>query len=61
MKGYADFSLFVSSYIRFAFFIDWRRKKDKNNTNPRIPTNPNAKPGDSSNYLMGNNKYTNGQ
>lgn len=42
----------------FAFFIDWRRKR--NNNNPHIPTNPNAKPSDSSNYMMGDNKDTGG-
>ncbi|WP_192894720.1 hypothetical protein [Neobacillus notoginsengisoli] len=42
----------------FSLFIDWRRKK--NNNNPLIPTDPNAKPGDSSNYMMGDNKYING-
>ncbi len=44
--------------LGLAFFIDWRRKK--NNNNPQIPTNPNAKPGDSSNYMMGDNKYSSG-
>jgi hypothetical protein len=49
---------FVLIILAFALYIDWRRKK--NNNNPHIPTNPNAKPGDSSNYMMGDNKYTNG-
>ncbi|MGI8385992.1 hypothetical protein [Robertmurraya sp. P23] len=44
--------------ITLAFWIDSKRKKNKNN--PHIPTNPNAKPGDSTNYLMGDNKYTGG-
>jgi len=42
----------------FALIIDIRRKK--NNNNPHIPTNPNAKPRDNSNYLMGDNRYTGG-
>ncbi|MBO0586062.1 hypothetical protein [Sporosarcina sp. E16_8] len=41
-----------------AWLIDWRRKKNINY--PHTPTNPNAKPGDSRNYMMGDNKYTNG-
>jgi hypothetical protein len=44
--------------VTFAFFIDRRRKK--NNNKPHIPTNPNSKPGDSSNYMMGDNKDTGG-
>lgn len=44
--------------IMLAFWIDWKRKKNKNN--PHIPTNPNGKPGDSTNYMMGDNKHTGG-
>jgi hypothetical protein len=44
--------------IWFAIWIDWKRKKLKKH--PHIPTNPNGKPGDSSNYMMGDNKYTGG-
>jgi hypothetical protein len=51
--------VFVLGTLGFAFFIDWRRKK--NNNNPYIKTNPNSKPGESSNYMMGDNKYTNGE
>lgn len=50
--------IFVLIIFAFALFIDWRRKK--NNNNPHIPTNPNTKPGDSSNYMMGDNKDTGG-
>ncbi len=50
--------IFVLLILAFAFFIDLRRKK--NNNNPHIPTHPNAKPGDSSNYTMGDNKDTGG-
>jgi hypothetical protein len=40
------------------FFIlgDLRRKKNNNNKDH----NPNVKPGESSNYTMGNNRYMNG-
>ncbi|HDB5314933.1 MULTISPECIES: hypothetical protein [Bacillus] len=52
------FVILIVGVLLFALFIDWRRKK--NNNNPYIPTNPNSKPGDSSNYMMGDNRYTNG-
>lgn len=50
--------IFIAGIILFALFIDWRRRR--NNNNPLTPTNPNAKPGESSNYLMGDNKDTGG-
>lgn len=50
--------ILIVTILLFALGIDLRRKK--NNNNPHIPTNPNAKPGDSSNYMMGDNKYTGG-
>lgn len=50
--------ILVLMIFAFALFIDFRRKK--NNNNPHIPTHPNAKPGDSSNYMMGDNKDTGG-
>lgn len=50
--------IFVLLILGFALLIDWRRKK--NNNNPHLTTNPNAKPGDSSNYIMGDNKYIGG-
>ncbi|MBK3495257.1 hypothetical protein JFL43_10415 [Viridibacillus sp. YIM B01967] len=44
--------------LGLALFVDLKRKKFKNN--PNITTHPNAKSGDSTNYLMGDNRYTNG-
>ncbi|WP_217269615.1 hypothetical protein [Neobacillus endophyticus] len=52
------FVILILSIIGFALTIDLRRKK--NNNNLHIPTNPNAKPGDCSNYMMGDNRYTGG-
>jgi preprotein translocase subunit YajC len=52
------FIIFILLIVTFAFYIDRRRKR--NNNNPHIPTNPNTKPGDSSNYMMGDNKDTGG-
>ncbi|WP_139125149.1 protein BatD [Bacillus solimangrovi] len=51
-------AILVVGVLLFALFIDWRRKKKKNN--PHITTNPNTKPGESSNYMMGDNKDTGG-
>ncbi|MEH7086529.1 hypothetical protein V7139_27945 [Neobacillus drentensis] len=48
--------VFVLMILAFALIIDLKLKK--NNNNPQIPTHPNAKPGDSSNYMMGDNKDT---
>jgi hypothetical protein len=48
------FLVFILVIVALALIIDIKRKK--NNNNPLIPTNPNAKPGDSSNYIMGDNK-----
>jgi hypothetical protein len=50
--------VFILGILGFAFLIDWRRKKK--HYNPHKLTDPNVKPGDSSNYMMGDNKYTNG-
>lgn len=50
--------IFLLLVVAFAIFIDWRRNKNKNH--PHIPTNPNTKPGESSNYMMGDNRYTGG-
>ncbi|QCR33454.1 hypothetical protein C1N55_15430 [Lysinibacillus sp. SGAir0095] len=52
------FVIFILGILIFALIIDLRSKK--RNNNPHILTNPNAKPGDSSNYTMGDNRYTNG-
>lgn len=46
--------ILIVGTLLFALFIDIRRKRINNN--PPIPTNPHAKPGDSSNYMMGDNK-----
>lgn len=50
--------ILIIGILLFALLIDLRRKK--NNNNPQKITNPNAKPGDSSNYTMGDNKYSSG-
>ena len=50
------FVILIVGVLLFALFIDWRRRR--NNNNPHIPTDPNAKPGDSSNYMMGDNRHT---
>ncbi|WP_200869987.1 hypothetical protein [Cytobacillus firmus] len=50
--------IFIAGIILFSLLIDWRRKK--NNNNSHISINPNGKPGESSNYLMGDNKDTGG-
>jgi hypothetical protein len=52
------FLVLIFGILAFSALIDWRRKK--NNNNPHIPTDPNAKPGDSSNYTMGDNRDTGG-
>ncbi|MCF6412064.1 hypothetical protein [Pseudalkalibacillus salsuginis] len=52
------FAIMVLGILAFALFIDWKRKK--NNNNPHKSTNPNAKQGESSNYMMGDNRYTGG-
>ncbi|MGE8205546.1 hypothetical protein ACQKP0_13380 [Heyndrickxia sp. NPDC080065] len=44
--------------ITFASLIE--RKRKKINNHPLKLTHPNAKPGDSSNYLMGDNRHTDG-
>lgn len=55
----AGFIIFILGIFGFAFFIDLRRKI--NNNYPQIPTNPSTKPGENTNYMMGDNKYTNGE
>ncbi|WP_316572064.1 hypothetical protein [Neobacillus sp. YIM B06451] len=52
------FIILILGISGFALIIDLKRKK--NNYNFHIPTNPNTKPGDSSNYIMGDNKDTGG-
>ncbi|MDN4072813.1 MULTISPECIES: hypothetical protein [Fictibacillus] len=51
-------SLFIFFLLLFAFFIDWRRKKNNNQLNRS--THPGAKPGEDSNHLMGDNRYDGG-
>jgi len=45
--------------IAFAFLVDRRNKKINNNI--QNPINAHAKPGESSNYMMGDNRNTNGE
>jgi len=45
--------------IASALLVDRRNKKINNNN--QNPINAHAKPGESSNYMMGDNKYTNGE
>ncbi|MGE6256821.1 hypothetical protein ACQKCU_02750 [Heyndrickxia sporothermodurans] len=51
-------SIIVLGIVAFALLIECRRKK--NNNDPHITTNPNAKPGESSNYMMGDSRDTGG-
>jgi len=44
--------------LGLGLLVDWKRKK--RNDYPLKSTNPNAKPGDSTNYKMGDNHYTSG-
>ena len=50
--------IFFLSILGFALIIDYKRKK--NNNNPSHNTHPHAKPGDSSNYIMRDNKQSDG-
>lgn len=52
------FIISILGILIFALTIDLRNKKRNNNSH--ISTNPNAKPGDSSNYTMGDNRYSSG-
>lgn len=45
--------------ISLALHVDERNKKI--NKNIQNPSNSNAKPGESTNYTMGDNRYTNGE
>ncbi|MGP4081195.1 hypothetical protein ACTWQL_14900 [Pseudalkalibacillus sp. R45] len=49
---------FLGALLAFAGIIDWRRKKNKNTSQHSM--NPNAKSGESSNYVMGDNRYSSG-
>lgn len=52
------FWVFIGGMLLFALFIDWRRKR--NNNNPHSSTHAGAKSGESTNYQMGDNRYTGG-
>ncbi|RDI45524.1 hypothetical protein [Falsibacillus pallidus] len=54
----AWFISFVSSVLVFAFLVDRKRKKIRNN--PDKLTHPHAKAGDDQNFMMGDNKHNNG-
>jgi hypothetical protein len=45
------FILFVLVILGIALYIDWRNKRTNNN--PPITIHPSTKPGESSNYIMG--------
>ena len=45
--------------VVFAILVNWRNKKI-NNTHQK-PINSSAKPGESSNHMMGDNRYMNGE
>jgi len=49
---------FIVVLVVVAFLIDRRNRKIKNDSLQSI--NSHAKPGESTNYMMGDNKYTNG-
>jgi hypothetical protein len=52
------FMVFVLVILGLAFFIDWKNKKTNNN--PHITIHPSTKPGESSNYIMGDSHKDNG-
>lgn len=52
------FIVFILLILALALLIDWRSKK--NNNHPYLTIDPNAKPGESSNFLMGDYKDTGG-
>ncbi|NHM31879.1 hypothetical protein [Neobacillus terrae] len=51
--------ILVAGISLFAFLIDRRNKKINNSTG--VTKNPGAKPGESSNYTMGDNHFTHGE
>lgn len=51
------FGLIIATLV-FAYYIDRRRKKINNTMQKGI--SPSEKPGESSNYTMGDNHYTGG-
>jgi len=52
------FGIPIIILVALGLLVEWKRKK--RNDYPLKATNPNAKPGDSTNYRMGDNNYTNG-
>ncbi len=52
------FWIMIGGILGFAFLIDWRRKRNRNTS--QQPINPNQKPGEDANYMMGDNRYTGG-
>lgn len=46
----------IGGLLLFALFIDWRRKR--NNNNSQHPTHADAKPGESQNYQIGDNRFS---
>jgi uncharacterized BrkB/YihY/UPF0761 family membrane protein len=52
------FIIFVLIILGIALYID--RKNKKTNNNPHMTIHPGAKPGESSNYIMGDNPKDHG-
>lgn len=50
--------VFIVVLFLFALLVDWRRKRNNNNSQRSI--NPGTKPGEGSNHMMGDNKYDSG-
>jgi hypothetical protein len=49
------FLIFIGVILFLAFLIDWRRKKNNNHSH-----HSSAKPGEHTNYQMGENRFTSG-
>jgi hypothetical protein len=52
------FIVLVLVILGIALFIDWKNKKTNNN--PHITIHPGSKPGESSNYMMGDSHMDSG-
>lgn len=48
----------IGAVLLFAFLIDWKRQRINNHG--EAPINSHAKPGEDSNYSMGNHHYHDG-
>ena len=48
----------ITILVALGVLVDWKRKN--RNDESHVVTDPNAKPGDSTNYKMGDNNYTSG-